>query len=302
MDAYLAVVSKREVRSYDARPIERTRSGGSSRPGGSRAARRTASRGASSSLRDPALVQRAAACVYAPDNVLGAALVVAVVVGGKGPTAFDAGRAAQNMMLAASNEGIGSCPNGIADAAALQEVVGHDDGEQVATVLTFGYPGHAARPRAAVAPTSGSRAPTASRTRTSSRSADGARPSRALCRSARDFATKHPHPADFGGPDVRSRGVLVVALWLLLVRAVLSAHADARAALLALLTCRRRVPCAPVARSVCRRRTVGRGCGPSTGRSRGSRSARTRTPAAGIAASTSRPRAARPFAARAPDA
>ncbi len=140
MDAYLAVVSKRELRSYSARPIEADaqrrileagRVAGSSK---NRQARRFVV------LRDAALVQRAADCVYAPDNVLGAALVVAVVVGGKGPTSFDAGRAAQNMMLAASGEGIGSCPNGIADAAALQEVVGHDDGEQVATVLTFGYP------------------------------------------------------------------------------------------------------------------------------------------------------------------
>ena len=140
MDAYLAVVSKRELRSYDARPIdgdtqrrilEAGRVAGSSK---NRQARRFVV------LRDADLVQRAAACVYAADNVLGAALVVAVVVGGKGPTAFDAGRAAQNMMLAASNEGVGSCPNGIADGAALQEVVGHDDGEQVATVLTFGYP------------------------------------------------------------------------------------------------------------------------------------------------------------------
>jgi len=140
MDAYLAVVSKRELRSYDAREIdadarrrilEAGRVAGSSK---NRQSRRFVV------LRDPALVQRAAEAVYAPANVLAAALVVAVVVGGKGPTAFDAGRAAQNMMLAASNEGIGSCPNGIADAAALQAVVGHDDAEQVATVLTFGYP------------------------------------------------------------------------------------------------------------------------------------------------------------------
>jgi nitroreductase len=140
MDAYLAVVSKRELRSYDARPIsaaarrrvfEAGRVTGSSK---NRQARRLVV------LSDPALVQRAAACVYAPDNVLGAALVVAIVVGLKGPTSFDAGRAAQNMMLAASNDGIGSCPNGIADAAALQEIVGHDDSETVATVLTFGYP------------------------------------------------------------------------------------------------------------------------------------------------------------------
>jgi nitroreductase len=144
MDAYLAIVSKREVRSYDDRPLETDaerrileagRVAGSSK---NRQARRFVV------VRDPALVQRAAECVYAPENVLGAALVVAVVVGGKGPTAFDAGRAAQNMMLAASSLGVGSCPNGIADAAVLQEVVGHDEGEQVATVLTFGYP---AKPR-----------------------------------------------------------------------------------------------------------------------------------------------------------
>lgn len=140
MDAYLAVVSKREVRSYDARPIdadarrrilEAGRLAGSSK---NRQARRFVV------LSDPALIERAAACVYASDNVRGAALVVAIVVGRKGPTSFDAGRAAQNMMLAASNEGIGSCPNGIADAEALQAVVGHGDDEQVATVLTFGYP------------------------------------------------------------------------------------------------------------------------------------------------------------------
>jgi nitroreductase len=140
MDAYLAVVSKREVRAYDPRPIdedaqrrilEAGRVAGSSK---NRQARRFVV------LRDRALVERVAASVYAPQNVLGAALVVAVVVGGKGPTAFDAGRAAQNMMLAASSAGIGSCPNGIADAASLQAAVGHEDDEQVTTVLTFGFP------------------------------------------------------------------------------------------------------------------------------------------------------------------
>jgi nitroreductase len=65
---------------------------------------------------------------------------VAIVIRGKGPTGFDAGRAAQNMMLAAAGEGIGSCPNGIADPEALAAVLGHADDEQVATVLSFGYP------------------------------------------------------------------------------------------------------------------------------------------------------------------
>ena len=146
MDAYLAIASKRELRSYSDRRIEADaerrileagRVAGSSK---NRQARRFVV------VRSPELVAAVADSVYAPDNVRGAALVVAIVVGGKGPTSFDAGRAAQNMMLAASNEGIGSCPNGIADAAALQAVVGHDDGEQVATVLTFGYPSTARDP------------------------------------------------------------------------------------------------------------------------------------------------------------
>jgi nitroreductase len=140
MDAYLVVVSKREVRKYDGRAIdgeterrilEAGRVAGNSK---NRQARRFVV------LRDPELVRRTADCVFEADNVLGAALVVAIVIGAKGPTAFDAGRAAQNMMLAASNDRIGSCPNGISDSDALREIVGHDDGEQVATVLTFGHP------------------------------------------------------------------------------------------------------------------------------------------------------------------
>jgi nitroreductase len=145
MDAYLAIVSKREVRDYARRPLEPAveraildagRVAGSSK---NRQARRFVV------VRGAAAREEAASSVYAGDNVRGAALVVAIVVGGKGPTAFDAGRAAQNMMLAASNHGVGSCPNGIADAARLRAALGHAEEEQVATVLTFGYAAKARR-------------------------------------------------------------------------------------------------------------------------------------------------------------
>src|SRR3954466_1298886 len=63
-------------------------------------------------LSDREAVERAAEAVGAADNVLGAALVIGLIVRGKGPVSFDAGRAAQNMMLAAWNDGVGSCPNG----------------------------------------------------------------------------------------------------------------------------------------------------------------------------------------------
>lgn len=140
MDTYLALVSKREVRDYDDRPIpddavrrilEAGRLAGSSR---NRQNRRFVV------LRDPGLTDRAGQALFSPSNLHGAQLVVVVLVRGKGPVAFDAGRAAQNMMLAASNEGIGSCPNGVGNAELLAEVIGHGPDEEAAIVLAFGYP------------------------------------------------------------------------------------------------------------------------------------------------------------------
>ena len=141
MDAFLAIVSRREVRTYDGRPLsddvkrrilEAGRLAGSSQ---NRQQRRFVV------LTD---AERVARAVWSPENVRGAALLVAIVVSGKGPLALDAGRAAQNMLLAAHNEGVGACPNGVSDADTMAAAVGVADGEQVATVLSFGYP---ARPR-----------------------------------------------------------------------------------------------------------------------------------------------------------
>lgn len=146
MDGYLAVVSKRDVRNYDGRPLpddavrrllEAGRVAGSSR---NRQARRFIA------IRDRAVIEQAATAVFRAPNLLGSALVVAVLVRGKGPLGLDAGRAAQNMMLAAWNEGIGSCPNGIADPEALRVALGHDEDEQVATLISFGYPARARDP------------------------------------------------------------------------------------------------------------------------------------------------------------
>src|SRR4051812_18299700 len=140
MDAFLAVASKREVRRYADRPI----------PEDVQRRILDAGRVAGSSknrqpwrfvvLADREAVERAAEAVWAADNVLGAALVIGLVVRGKGPVSFDAGRAAQNMMLAAWNDGVGSCPNGMADAAAMGEALGLTDDDHFAVVLSFGYP------------------------------------------------------------------------------------------------------------------------------------------------------------------
>jgi nitroreductase len=148
MDAFLAVASRREVRRYADRPIpddvqrrilEAGRVAGSSK---NRQPWRFVV------LSDREAVERAAEAVWAADNVLGAALVIGLIVRGKGPVSFDAGRAAQNMMLAAWNDGVGSCPNGIADAAAMGQALGLTDDDHFAVVLTFGYPARDIDPEA----------------------------------------------------------------------------------------------------------------------------------------------------------
>ena len=141
MDVRLAIASRREVRRYtgDSLPadvVERILDAG--RLAGSGSNRQPWTFVVPSSRER---IEQLAAAVFAPANVVGAALVVAVVVRGKGPIVFDAGRAAQNMLLQAWSDGVGACPNGIADPDSARAALGlEDEDEKVAIVLGFGYP------------------------------------------------------------------------------------------------------------------------------------------------------------------
>jgi nitroreductase len=146
MDAYLAVVSKREVRQYADRPLaedvkrrilEAGRVAGSS---GNKQQRRFVV------AESDEAVERLAGTVYVPTNLTEAGLVVAIVTEGKGPLGFDAGRAAQNMMIAAWNDGVGSCPNGTSDPDGAMQALGIGADESIAIILSFGYPAHPADP------------------------------------------------------------------------------------------------------------------------------------------------------------
>jgi nitroreductase len=136
MDAFLSIASKRDTRQYADRSIsddvaERILDAG-----------RVAGSARNKQPWRFLVVESAerrgqlADAVYAPDNVHGARLVVAI----QSSSAMDVGRCMQNMMLAAWNEGVASCPNGIADAERARAALGLGEDEPVATVLTFGYP------------------------------------------------------------------------------------------------------------------------------------------------------------------
>ena len=87
-----------------------------------------------------ARIEELARAVSVPENVLGAGLVVAVLVQGKGPVLFDAGRAAQSMLLAAWALGLASCPNGITDRELARTVLNAEEDEVPVIVLSFGLP------------------------------------------------------------------------------------------------------------------------------------------------------------------
>ena len=136
MDTFLAITSRRETRDYADRPIP------------DEVANRILDAGrlaGSARNRQPwrfLLVEsadrreRLAEAVYEPGNIRGAKLVVAIV----GRPGLDLGRCAQNMLLAAWNEGVGSCPNGLRAPEDAQRALSLDADEEIAIVLTFGYP------------------------------------------------------------------------------------------------------------------------------------------------------------------
>jgi nitroreductase len=135
VDGWLAIASRRDVRAYADTPVPKdveTRILDAGRLSGSARNRQ---------LWEFVVVEtkqaELAEAVYAPENVLGAKLVVAIVGAAGG---MDVGRCAQNMMLAAWNDGVASCPNGIKDPDTAARICGGD----VKAILSFGYP---AKPR-----------------------------------------------------------------------------------------------------------------------------------------------------------
>jgi nitroreductase len=144
MDTFLAIASKRDQREYADREIPEEvvrRILEAGRIAGSASNRQPWRFIALESAEARAQV---AATVYTPPNILGSKLAVAIVV--QGNRGFDAGRAAQNMMLAAWNDGVTSCPNGMPDAGKADEVLGLGEDEHVLNVISFGFPARERNP------------------------------------------------------------------------------------------------------------------------------------------------------------
>ncbi len=140
MDAYRTIITKRDTRSFTDQPVP------------AEALRRIlqAGRMAGSSknvqpcrfivIDDQQQKEAIAKCGDFAGWLPQAPVLVAVALTDIGTrNEFDAGRAAQNMMVAAWGEGIASCPVSMHHADCARETLGLPEGWRVSIVIGFGY-------------------------------------------------------------------------------------------------------------------------------------------------------------------
>jgi nitroreductase len=139
MDAYRCIVTKRDSRSYTNQPIPEEVVQRILQAGRMAGSSKNTQPWRFVVLRDPERKRELAACGQFAQHVPSAPLVIAVVLT-PGGGAFDAGRAAQNMMLAAWAEGVTSCPVAMHDQECAARVLGLPPEHRVAIVISFGYP------------------------------------------------------------------------------------------------------------------------------------------------------------------
>jgi nitroreductase len=141
MDVYLAVASKRDGRAYSGRALPAETEKRILDAGRLSGSARNGQPWTFTVAESPAARSGVARSVYRPELVLTAALVVVITVVRMGRLYdFDAGRAAQSMMLTAWDEGVISCPNGIARPEALSDALSVGDDQRPVTALSFGFP------------------------------------------------------------------------------------------------------------------------------------------------------------------
>lgn len=139
MDAYKAIITKRDTRAYTDEPIDKEvlrrilqagRMAGSSK--NTQPVRLIA-------MQDKAWMEEVATCGKFSDPLKAARSAIAIVCAPDGSD-FDAGRAAQNIMVAAWNEGLASCPTSVHDQDCGREKLRLPEGWRVVVIIALGHP------------------------------------------------------------------------------------------------------------------------------------------------------------------
>jgi len=144
MDAWDAITSRRQVRSFTPDPIagdslERILEAGRRAPSA-----RNDQRWDFVVLSDQNKLERLSKVWQGAAWVAGSAVTVALVIPDDDERAlidrFDLGQAAMQMMIAATGEGIASGQASCRDQALAQDVLGFPDGKQCALLIALGHP------------------------------------------------------------------------------------------------------------------------------------------------------------------
>jgi nitroreductase len=139
VDTYLAIASKRDWRSYADRPVPEDVERRILDAGRLAGSARNVQPWRFVVVESAEAKERVSKVVYAAANIETSAFAVGVATEGGGYP-VDVGRALQNMFLAAWNEGVVSCPNGMADPASAAQALGLDEGWLPVNIPSFGYP------------------------------------------------------------------------------------------------------------------------------------------------------------------
>jgi nitroreductase len=146
MDVWTAIRTKRMVRRFDTRPIEADRLERILHAGRHAGSSKNLQRWDFVVVQDRSLLERLATVGRYAGHLAGAATAIALVTpdpvasGQPLSVMWDLGLAAQNMMLAAWELGIGSCPATVYDQPLARSLLGYPDDHHCEYVLSFGYP------------------------------------------------------------------------------------------------------------------------------------------------------------------
>ncbi len=148
-DAWSAIRTKRMVRTFQRRPLDPEHLTRIVDAGRHSASSKNQQRWDFVVVEDRTRLEALSKSGRYADHVSGAAAAVALVTpdprgaGASLSVIWDVGMAAENMMLAAWELGVGSCPATVYDQAVAQKVLGFPDGRLCGWILSFGYPAHA---------------------------------------------------------------------------------------------------------------------------------------------------------------
>lgn len=141
MDTYQAIITKRDIREFGAKPVPEETLRRILQAGRMAGSARNHQPCRMVVLRERDNIDAIAACGDFTDPLRASVLVIVVLTRPDAITPeFDRGRTAQNLMLAAWSEGVTSCPTLLPRADEARIILGAPDQYEASIAIGFGYP------------------------------------------------------------------------------------------------------------------------------------------------------------------